>query len=246
MVSDAGRRMAKQGLIAILICFGIYLFLVRPIWGAKKGLLERELEEKSTLIKEYVSKEGWPPSAEAYNLLARQKESLEGDAKALGELIDPPKVYLPESVLEPRLYFKERLYGVKKRLDDGARERGIELPPNLGFSEELPEPEMVPILLRRLETVGSLVTILIEKGATSIGLIKPLEPTQTLDPQTNQPIYKEMPLQLKLECPTATLVEFLYEVRKASPVLVVKELKIKSGQGESLEVEVLISEVAIE
>lgn len=242
---DPKKSMVRQAVVVILVCFGVYFLLIRPFWGARKALLEKEIEEKSALLKKYISKEGWAPSAEAYNQLAKANERLERDFKVLSEFIDPKRVRLPEDILEPRLYFKERLYGVKKRLDEGAKEKGVELPANLGFSEELPEPEAVPELLRRLGTVDSLVTLLIEKGATAINLIKPLETKELVDPQTDLLICKELPLQLGIECNTAMLVEFLYGVGKASPVLVVKDLKVKSGPGQSLKVDLLISEAIV-
>lgn len=240
------KRIVRQLVVFILVCFGIYFILIRPFWGARMALLEKEIEEKSALLKKYISKEGWMPEATAYNQLAKANEELGRDFKVLSELIDPKRVRLPEDILEQRLYFKERLYGVKKRLDEGAREKGMELPANLGFSEELPEPEAVPELLRRLGTVDSLVTLLIEKGATAISLIKPLETKEFVDPQTDVLICKELLLQLGIECNTTTLVEFLYELKKASPVMVVRDLKAKSGPGQSLKVGLLISELIVE
>ena len=66
------------------------------------------------------------------------------------------------------------------------------------------------------------------------------------DEENVELFYRELPIQLSMKCGTSTLVKFLYEMRKTSPVLIVKELKIKSAEDETLKVDMIVSELVVE
>ena len=186
------------------------------------------------------------PKEEFVQALEDYLRRYERNYKQLKEFIDPAREYLPEGTQEAGLYFIEQLHITTKRLNRQANTLKIKIPDSFGFSEQLPEDAAdVVLLLKELDIVDRITTLLMEKGVKEISLVKPLSALEQRDGATQELFYRELPLQLSFSCNSSTLVNFLYQMKNFSPALFVKDIIIKRQEGLSLQVEMLLSRLVV-
>jgi hypothetical protein len=238
----------RQASIIVFIILALYLALVRPLAKQSVNMLQSQIDETIDELEHFIPAEGKGllPTKESVAFLDNRIAQNMRNYQDLKNFIDPVKEYLPSEAEEGGLYFIEQLHITRKRLRRQANTLKIEIPETFGLSEEMPEnAENVELLLRELDLVATVTTLLLEEGVHEISLIKPLPSVQHRDMETQRVFYSRLPLQLSFLCDSATLIKLLYQMKNVSPVLVVKDIVIKKTEGPSLRVEILLSRIIV-
>jgi len=249
MPDSAGyKNLIRQFSIVLSVILILYLILIRPLAQQGAKMLQDEIRQSVRELEKYISKDEDKilPTEEMVKSLEDYIKRDKSNYDQLKKFVDPPKEYLPENTDEAGLYFIEQLHIATKRLRRQANSLKIKIPDTFGFSEDMPENiENVELLLKELEVVDRLTTLLMEQGVEEISLIKPLTVTEQRDEESQKLFYREIPVQLSFLCSSSALVNVLYQMKNFSPVLVVKDIIIKKSVGRSLQVEMLLSRLVV-
>lgn len=238
----------KQFSVIFLILLVLYFALIRPLVQQGTTVLEKEIEETTELLQAYVSKKSDTvlPTKETLRHFQKQFAQYEQNYAILKNFIDPPKEYLPRDTAEPGLYFIEQLHIVTKRLKRQATSLKIAIPESFGFSKEMPEDaQNVELLLKGLDVVDRVVTLLMEQGVKEIMLVKSSPVVEVRDEKKEKLFYRELPTQVSFLCESNILVNVLYQVKIFSPVIFVKEISIKRTGETSLQVGMVLGRFSI-
>lgn len=242
------KGLIRQSSIILFVILGLYLALVRPLAKQGVNMLQGQIDEALMELEKYIPEEEGEllPTEESVELLETSLAQNEQNYKVLKKFVDPERNYLPEGTQEAGLYFTEQLHITVKRLKRQASTLKIQIPEDFGFSEEMPaDSQDVELLLKELDVVDRLTTLLMEQGVEEISLVKPLTAVEQRDQKTEKLFYRELPIQLSFLCNSSTLVKFLYQIKNFSPVLVVKEIIVKKKDDLSLQVEMLLSKIVV-
>ena len=238
----------RQSSIIFLVVFAVYFAIVRPLVRQSTSMLEEQIEDTALQLERYLPKEqaGFLPTQEVLAALQKALKREEQNYQNLKKVIDPSREYLPRGAQEAGLYFIEQLHIRTKRLRRQANTLKIKIPQALGFSEEMPaDRESVELLLAELDALESSATLLMEQGIKEISLLKPLRVQEQRDHQTQRVLYKELPIQLSFLCNFAVLVKVLYQLKNLSPTLAIKDIIVRKTEDSSLQVEMLLSRLAL-
>jgi len=242
------KGLIRQSSIILFILLALYLALVRPLANQGVNMLRAQIEETTLQAERYISKNGEEllPEKKSLEALEASLAQNEQNRAMLKNFIDPDKEYLPAGTQEAGLYFIEQLHITTKRLKRQGNSLKIKIPESFGFSEEMPQDsENIELLLKELDIVDRVTTLLMEQGAEEISLVKALGPIEQRDQQSQKLFYRELPVQLSFLCNSSALVKFLYQMKNFSPALIIKDVVIKKGEGLSLQVEMLISRLLV-
>lgn len=236
----------KQGLIVLAVLAGIYIFFLSPFLKEGRSIIDEELDRKIGEIKRSITLTGTVPSRESFAKMEKEKDSLAEKFSGLADFVDPKKTRLSEKNAEAGLYFIEKLHSTMKKFEPAAA-RGVKLPENLGFGDGLPKDNMVPVLLRQLETIEFTVEELLKSEGSNVYALKPLKPIEYIEPVSKKLFYTELPVQISVKTDTKTFMNLLMEFKNASPVISVKELHVKSIEPDSgdLEISLVLSSFMI-
>ncbi len=134
----------------------------------------------------------------------------------------------PEDVVEKGVYFKKQLYLAHKGIKALATERNVSIPDAIGFSEALPSDKEVRLLLRKLETVSTVLTNIIRENIEAITVIKILDDVNVIgDDASGSPI-TEVLIRIDINCAKSSLVNILYKAGTLKPFIVVKDIGVKN------------------
>lgn len=228
----------KQGLIVLAVIAGIYIFLLSPFLKEGRSIMDEELDRKISEMKRFITLTGTVPSKESFTKLDIERMSLKDKFFSLVDFVDPKKTRLSEKDAEAGLYFIEKLHSTMKKFETEMDAKGAKLPENLGFGDGLPKDNMVPVLLRQLETVDFVVGALLENHQSDIYALKPLKPIEYIEPVSKELFYTELPVQFSIKTDTKALTNLLMELKNASPVISMKELHVKSMEPATGDIEI--------
>lgn len=231
-------------LISIIIG-GLYLLLAGPFLNMRSKAMDEKLARDALELKHFVKSKSLLPSLENYERLRKETELLQGQNIELANFVGVASTYLPKGVNEAGLYFIERLHSVRKKLSAKASELKVELPPDFGFGEELPDAALVTFCLRQLDVMDKVVSSLIENKATSITLIKPLK-FEGLDAKEGGQYYKSVDMQFSVKCSAQVLIRFLTDMANSQPIIIVKNLQVVSDSLGALKVDMVASGVLVD
>lgn len=232
------KTILKQGLIALAVAAGIYIFFLSPFLRESKTIIDEELERKIGDMKRFITLTGTVPSKESFFRMEKEKDSLEENFLGLADFVDPKKTRMSEKNSEAGLYFIEKLHSTIKKFESESSAKGMKLPENLGFGDGLPKDNMVPVLLRQLEIIEFTVGILLKNEGSDVYGLKPLKSIEYIEPVSKKLFYTELPVQISVKTDTRTFMNLLLELKNASPVISVKELHVKSIEPDSGDTEV--------
>ncbi len=228
----------KQGLIAVAVIAGVYIFFISPFLREGGSIMDEELDRKISEMKRSINLTGTVPSKESFAKMEKAKASLEEKFSGLEDFVDPKKPRLSEKNTEAGLYFIEKLHSTVKKFELDAGTKVAEFPENLGFGDGLPKDNMVPVLLRQLETIEFAVEKLLKSDRSDITGLKPLKSIEYIEPVSKALFYTELPVQISVKTDTKTFLNLLLELKNASPVISVKELHVKSIEPDTGDVEI--------
>lgn len=228
----------KQGLIALAVIAGVYIFFISPFLKEGRSIMDEELDRKVSEMKRFITLTGIVPSKESFTRMDKEKVLLEDNFFSLADFVDPEKTRLSEKDTEAGLYFIEKLHATMKKFEIEAGAKSAKLPENLGFGDGLPKDNMVPVLLRQLEIIEFVVDTILKNGPSDIYALKPLKPIEYIEPVSKGLFYTELPVQISIKTDTKALVDLLLDLKNASPVISVKELHVKSVEPDLGDVEI--------
>jgi hypothetical protein len=242
------KNILKQGLIILAMLAGIYIFFLSPFLKEGRSIIDEELERKISDMKRFITLTGTVPSKESFAKMEKEKNSLEEKFSGLVDFADPKKARLSEKNTEAGLYFIEKLHSTMKKFESEAAVTGAKLPENLGFGDGLPKDNMVPVLLRQLETIEFAVGILLKNKGSDVYALKPLKSIENIEPISKKLFYTELPIQISIKTDTKTFMNLLLELKNASPAISVKELHVKSIEPDTgdLEISLVLSTLMVE
>ena len=247
-ISTDYKVLVRQFSLVLSVILVLYLVLVRPLVQQGVKTLESEIRQTTTSLEKYIPKDekGLLPTEKVLKSLEKSVAQEKKNYAKLKEFIDPEQEYLPEDITEAGLFFIEQLHITTKRLKRQASTLKIEIPASFGFSEDMPENvEDVELLLKKLDLVDRLTTLLLEQSVKEVSLVKPLSMIEQRDEKTEKLFYRELPMQLSFLCSSSALVNVLYQMKNFSPVLVVKDIIVKKVGTRSLQVEMLLSRLIV-
>lgn len=232
------KNILKQGLIVIAVMAGIYMFFLSPFLKEGRLIMDEELERKISEMKRFITLTGTVPSKESFLKMDKGRISLEERLFSLADFIDPKKIRLSEKDSEAGLYFIEKLHSTMKKFEIDAGAKDAKIPENLGFGDGLPKDNMVPVLLRQLETIEFVTEALLKSGHSDIYALKPLKPIEYIEPVSKKLFYTELPVQISIRTDTKAFMDLLLELKNASPMVSVKELHVKNIELDSTGIEI--------
>jgi len=237
------KTILKQGLIIFAVLAGIYIFFLSPFLKEGRSIIDEELERKMSEMKRSITLTGTAPSRESFAKMEKEKDSLAEKFSGLVDFVDPKKTRLSEKNAEAGLYFIEKLHSTMKKFESESEAKDVKFPENLGFGDGLPKDNMVPVLLRQLETIEFTAGALLKNEGSNVYALKPLRPIEYIEPVSKKLFYTELPVQISIKTNTKTFMNLLLEFKNASPVISVKELHVKSIEPESggLEISLVLS-----
>ena len=228
----------KQGLIVLAVMAGAYIFFISPFLKEGGSIMDEELDRKISEMKRFITLTGAAPSKEVFSRMEKEKGSLEDKFSSLADFVDPKKTRVSGKDREAGLYFIEKLHSTMKKFELETGAKAAKLPENLGFGDGLPKDNMVPALLRQLETIEFAVEKLLKSGNSDIYSLKPLKSIEYIEPVSKALFYTELPVQVSVKTDTKALMGLLLELKNARPVISVKELHVKSIEPDSGDVEI--------
>jgi hypothetical protein len=241
--SGREKLILKQGLIVLGVLAGIYIFFLSPFLKEGRSIMDEELDRKISEMKRFITLTGTVPSKESFTRMEKERESLQEKFSGLVDFVNPEKADISGKDTEAGLYFIEKLHSTMKKFEAGSGLKPVKLPENLGFGDGLPKDNMVPVLLRQLETIDFAVGVLLKSEGSDIYGLKPLKAIEYIEPVSKGLFYTELPVQVSVKTDTKSLMNLLLGLKNASPVISVKELHVKSidTASGSLEVSLVLS-----
>jgi len=152
----------------------------------------------------------------------------------------------PEDVIERGVYFKKQLFLAHKGIKELARKKDIDIPSTIGFGEALPSDSEVSVLLRKLETVSSVLKVLISKNVKNITVVKMLDDVQHATSDGKVLPAREVAVRIDTNCSQGSIVQILNEVGNMKPFLVVRDISIKNFKEGMLEASFVFSRLIAE
>ena len=232
------KTILKQGLIALAVLAGIYIFFLSPFLKEGRSIMDEELERKIQEMKRFITLTGTVPSKESFAKMEKEKDSLREKFSSMVDFVDPKKARISEKDTEAGLYFIEKLHATMKKFEAASETKAVKLPENLGFGDGLPKNNMVPVLLRQLEIIEFAIGVLLKSEDSDVYALKPLKSIEYIEPVSKDLFYTELPVQISIKTDTKTLMNLLVELKNTTPVISVKELHVKSIDAGSGQVEI--------
>ncbi len=239
----------RQLSVIVFVILTVYLALVRPLTKQSVNMLESEIKLTTRRLERYIPKQGLEglPTKDALKSMEAYLKQDEKNYQKLKKFIDPQKDYLPEGTEEPGLYFTEQTHIISKRLKRQATAARIKIPENLGItSSALPEDSKnMELLLKQLDLIDRIMSLLLEQEVNEVSLIKALDPVERRGADTEKLLFKELPIQLSFLCNSSSFVKILYQIKNFSPVLIIKDIIIKRTAEDALQIDILLSRLVL-
>jgi len=194
-----------------------------------KAQLYDEIENSQKSISHYMRKNKIFPTAENVKMVKDHTHAIQEYVETVRPFMTVKPIVPPETVVEAGVYFKEQLYVAHKIIIQEANRKGIQIPDTIGFGDALPSSNEVPILLRKLEVVKALFSMVFRHGAARVNVVKMLDEEKYM---YDGDIYREIGIRMDMHCSKAQLYKIVYELANAVPVIIVKDIsviKMKDG-----------------
>lgn len=212
------KRWLLIGAVPLLSFVLLYLFL---IWPAQKRYKTayNEVVNKTDVLRGFLSRPQGPPTKNEIELLKSEikilKESYTDIEKAF---ISEPKEKLDITPVE----FGKILYERKRSLIQEAEDRGMRVPPDIGFKETIPTIEEVGIMVKELEAISFVIR---EAILFKFGDIKGIK----YHGVELEPPWEKVGIELEIHGDFGDIAGFLYNLSQSEKICIIKSLEIKRG-----------------
>jgi len=229
--------MRKYILIVLAVLVALSIFL-RFNSKSKIISLNNELKKQEEIIRKYQEGSGIVPSSLAITKLNDANKLNEKNLKKVLGVLDTKDSELPKDVSDKGLYFFQSLHNIMKLLEREATSKKMVLPP-VDFSVDVPREEDIPYLLKQIEMIDEIVSIIVNTGKCEIATIRPL-PVDKTKKFLN---FEKLSLQIILNIDSNALVSIMSELNKHVPVYFIEEFSAVAIEPPRLKVSFVTSRI---
>jgi hypothetical protein len=234
----------KQNPFLGSLAFATVLFVIASGYYAYTTHSEFVLqtEEYSVKTSAVAQARGTKPFPNQTNLEAAQAEKAEAE-KIIGEMnaLLSQKSGKVDQSLNPQA-FQDRLNAQVSKIEKAARSAQVELPENfyLGFDEyrnQLPSATAAPLLGQQLDSISSVITILVEAGVKAINAVRrqPLSVESAKQDTTDKPEKNPnnlilAPFEVSFVADQTNFRLALNKIVTADPIIFVRLVSVANSQ----------------
>ena len=201
-------------------------------------ILSEDLNRQEEDIKKYKQEAELSPGSEAIAELKKESVQSEKELKKAKSVFDSKVTELPADVSDKGIYFFESLYATNKLLERKATAKRMVAPP-VNFSVDIPEETDIPYLLKQIEMIEQVMSIVIDGGNCEIESIAPIP----LDMENKVLDFIKISMQATMYIEANALVRALSEISSHIPLYIVEELSVKSVETNKLKVNFTVSRI---
>jgi len=200
--------------------------------------LSTDLSKQEELLQSYQRESDTVPGELAITRLKRTNALNELELKKLQSIFDSRKKDMPGDVSDIGIYFFESLYATTKTLERKATAKKMILPP-INFPVDIPEQEEVTFLLKQVEIVDDVLSMIIDTGNSEVEAIQP----QVVDKDNSIFGFIKLGLQITMRLDANSLVKVLANLNSHIPLYIIEELTVKSLDQNRLRTSFTISRI---
>ncbi|MBU1863281.1 MAG: hypothetical protein KKH94_06445 [Candidatus Omnitrophica bacterium] len=239
-VTHEETRFIKRIILLVIIPL-IIGGLIKVKLSSTSETLQGRIKEEEQKIAGYFLKNNTMPTTRRVSEAREKLGSFDEAFQTIASFSTVPPILPPEDVIEKGVYFKKQLYVAKKGLNALAAKNEIDIPDTLGFGEVLPTEREVPLLLRKLETINKVMTIILENNVKLITVVKLLDDQHFTDIQGNEIPFMEIGGRIDVNCTHEDLTRILHAIGALKPFIVIKSLGTKKIKDDILETSFIFS-----
>lgn len=234
-----------------LIALGVLaiLFVLGVVWlrqiVVSHHQVQTELQLRVSEVETLLNTSSVAPDS---SNVSRFKEQFENTRKQYQNLL-----LLLDTAARPKLEitpleFKEDLLKTQQLLSERAGLWNISIPSAIGFNEfeggNIPSPEQVPHLALQLDSLRTVINLLIESRVGAIEEIKRLE-VREIAVTPNEVMYQVLPFELRFTGSMEILRTFLYKTYSSTHLFVVRKVDVEAKDNGSISVTIQIDAVKL-
>ncbi|RLF06990.1 MAG: hypothetical protein DRJ64_03930 [Thermoprotei archaeon] len=228
-------------IVPLIVCIFIGIRL-----SSKNENVKEQIRDIQRNISRYLKRKDVMPTMRRVKKEQVRLDEMKEHFETVRKFATVQPIAPPEDVVEKGVYFKKRLYLAHKRIKKMAANLEVDIPETIGFGEALPADKDVPLLLRKLETIDTVLTIILNKNVESIMVIKILDDRNYTDDKGNEIPVIEISLRIDINCTKQSLVDILYAIGALKPFIVVKDISVKNLKEGILEASLILSRLIVE
>ncbi len=243
-------------LALVLIAAGFFALRIQPVMK-QAGSLSRELDRMLSQRRELASRPEGPPSQILFEAAQKQtklKEAIFDEIESKLSIKVPD--LLPEGTTRPSIYWLDSLRRKRVQLLAKAEQSGLVVPSDLGFRDELPSDERVPVLLLRLFVTEEFIGKAAESNLRSISALRFEEAPAATDRRylyAAQPAsgagfgspaagledmgVMKVPVRFTVEASLENLFSFMFSLESGSFLYIIDDMKLTAVELERTEAE---------
>jgi len=234
-----------QKVIILMILPLIAYGFVKLRWSGKSESVQEKIGTIEQRVSRYIRRKGAMPTLRRVAQLEEKQKALDEKFDSVASFSAVPPIDPPDEVIEKGVYFKKQLYMAQKGLEKRAKNKEISIPETLGFAEALPPDRDVPVLLRKLETIDKIITIMIGNNVDAINVIKLLEDQRFLDDDGVEMPMTEIAIRIDSNCTKESLTRVLHAIGALKPFIFVKDINAKKLKENILETSFVFSRLVL-
>lgn len=220
-------------LVLLFVCTSLYIYNKRSM-----VVLNSNLGQQEESVNKFKDELKIDPSTSAITNLEQMNIANDKELKKLKSVFDSQDQEVPLDVSDKGIYFFESVYATTKLLERKAATQKMIIPP-INFAVDVPKDEDIPYLLKQLEMIEDVVSIIIEAGQCDIESITP----RLLDKEERMLSFNKQSIQITMGIYPNSLVKVFSDINSHIPLYLIEELSVKSSEENRLRVSFIISRV---
>jgi len=230
------------GALAILFVLGI-VWLRQIIVNHHR--VRTDLKQRVGEVETLLNTSNVAPTSSNVSRFKEQFENTRKQYQSLLLLLDTAT--RPKLEITP-LEFKEDLLKTQQLLSERAGLWNISIPSAIGFNEfeggNIPAPEQVPHLTLQLDSLKTLINLLIESRVGAIEEIKRLDVRET-SVTPNSVMYQVLPFELRFTGNMEILRTFLYKTYSSTHLFIVRRVDVEAKDNSSISTTIQIDAIKL-
>jgi hypothetical protein len=233
--------------IIIFVIFPLMACIFFSFWLAgRNAKVTERIENIEKSLEVSLKKYGTIPTLKKVSAEKAEHKSLLGEYETLKTFATVKPISPPQEVIEKGVYFKKQLFLAQKSISELAAKKGIHVPATIGFGESLPSDKEVSLLLRKLETISSIVRVILNENIEAITVIKQLDDVRPKTSQGRELPGTEISFRIDINCSRSSIVPILHQIGLIKPFVVIKDISAKNFKDDLLEVSLICSRLISE
>lgn len=220
-------RFIQKVIVFFIIPFIVCIFLSVKFSGLNDNVKD-EIRMIEKNISRYVKKKGSVPTMQQLARAKSQYRNMKAHFDTIFSFATVKPIEPPTDVIEKGVYFKKRLYLTYKNLRERAERAAITFPETIGFGEALPADTDVPLLLRKLETLDTVLQKIVDQNVQGIMIVKLLDDETYKDSEGNQLPFTEIAFRVDINCTKEQMAAVLKALGGVKPFVAVRDISSRT------------------